>query len=327
MKKHIYIISDQRPGHVNQSQGLLLPLQTKGIDVDVIILPSPRSSLKRFFLILAKLFSRFPSILFRIYMLYYRTRPPSISDASLFVSTGGDTLVANIILSRLTLTPNIFIGKRSRHTDHGVRLLITTVGSPVQDKVVVTDFAPVNVQPLSTQTDSRQYKLIAVLLGGDSNEYSYTDEDFDCLANSLNTLCQRNNAKLLLTTSRRTGTIGDRLLQEKIESVFLEDVTWYSENPSPTAASYCNRADIIFCSEDSGTMLTESISYGKPVVSFSPKKKETTAFYEKFLKKIRRYNVIMTDISSLSAVDVEKIPAAEKPDLTAATAAITALLN
>lgn len=327
MSKAIYILSDRRPGHVNQSRGLLLPLGSQNTPIALTELPVPRHALKHVCLVLAGFFFWAPAILRRLYSLYYGALPPRMTDAALLVSTGGDTLVANIILARLLGIPNVFVGKRSYHTDHGIRLLVTTTGKPVKDKVVVTDFAPVNIHPSEKPQISGNPMLIAVLLGGDSNEYHYTEQDFALLATSLNALCQRSGARLLLTTSRRTGAHGDRILRERMDARILEEATWYSENPAPTAGDYCSRADIIFCSEDSGTMLTESISYGKPVVSFFPQHKDIPPFYAGFLGKMRDYHVTASNIPGLADLALDSLPKARTPDLGTVTNTIKALLN
>ena len=161
MKRQIYILSDQRPGHINQSKGLLLSLNTTDTIVETVNLPTPRHALKHLCLALANLFNWSPALLRRIYSLYYGAPLPQLSYSDLFVSTGGDTLAANIILGQLHQTPRAFIGKRSRHTDKGIDLLITTSGQSVPDKIVVTDFAPVNTRPILKQPREHSPPLMA----------------------------------------------------------------------------------------------------------------------------------------------------------------------
>lgn len=327
MKASICILSDGRPGHVNQSQGLLQEEARKGTPMQTFALPRLRKALKHPALMLAFFFRTRPTIQFLAYRLGYGSPPPQAGNPLLIVSTGGDTLLANITLSRLYGSPNVFVGKRSRHTDAGVRLLATTTGEPVTDKVMVMDFAPVSVGKCAPEHRPAPRRLIAVMIGGDSNEYRYDESDFRALATSLDRICQRHDVTLLLTTSRRTGSHGESVLRARLPSEHLSNVTWYSQNPAPVAKDYCEQADVIFCSEDSGTMLTEAISYGKPVVAFYPKQKKIPPFYEAFLRKMQQSNVIASSIDELGEIGLQELAPAKKPDLGPVFDAIAALTS
>ena len=194
-----HVLDDGRPGHVNQSWGLVQQFDPHLHNASSSRLPAPRSWLKRPVLLLLLLAQSQPLLLRLLYKLYYRSHPPLHSPADLLISTGGDTLIANIILARLWQLPNIFLGKESRVTSRTVDLLITIAAGRERPNVLRLSLAPVRrtvIDPVNESTSC--IPLIAVLVGGDSQEYQYGKADYEALADSLNELCQQQGWQLLL---------------------------------------------------------------------------------------------------------------------------------
>ena len=325
MTASFVILSDGRAGHYNLSTGLL-----SGFDPTatprMLDLPAPRKPLKRLVLLGSTLFRHCPRILKTLYQAYYGTPPPAILTEKLIVSTGGDTLVANIILAAVHGIPNIFLGRRSWFTHAGVRLLVTTAGKPVTDRVLVLPLAPVSAPAMPGPPRSGPIRLMAVLIGGDSNEYRYTAADYSTLAASLNKLCARTGIRLLLSTSRRTGLANETVLRETLDPSVIEEATWYNSAPRPVSQDYYRRADCILCGEDSGTMLTEAIAWRKPVLAFRPQDCRTTNFYNNFLRRVADCHVCFHSLEELANAEPDRMPAAVPPDMTATHAAMTQLL-
>lgn len=320
----VCVVSDGKPGHFNQSLGLLALLDERaGSTVEV---PKPRSALKHLVLLAAWLCGRHAPLLRRLYRAYYGVDAPAAAEGRFVLSTGGDTLVANVILARLIARPNVFLGKRSPLTDRGVALVFAMEGRPLPGRVVVLDFGPMNVPVLPAPPRGGKPALLAVLVGGDSNEYAYDTDDYTALADALNQLCATRGLRLLLTTSRRTGVAGEQALRARLAPEHLADATWYHEAPRPVTRDYCTRADAILCSEDSGTMLTESIHYGRPVFSFRPRRQRTTAFYRLFLGRLAAHGVVFSDIAGVASLDIAGTAPARPADPAPLREAIHALL-
>ena len=285
-----HVLDDGRPGHVNQSWGLVQQFDPHLHNASSSRLPAPRSWLKRPVLLLLLLAQSQPLLLRLLYKLYYRSHPPLHSPADLLISTGGDTLIANIILARLWQLPNIFLGKESRVTSRTVDLLIT-------------------------------------IAAGDSQEYQYGKADYEALADSLNELCQQQGWQLLMTTSRRTGAIAEAILRSRLEASYVAEATWYAEQPKPTAGLYSSRASIIFCSEDSGSMLTESLLYGKPVVAFHPTVRRLTPPNQNLLDRIAKHGVVTSTISALAKLRLSGLMPAQPVDYSMLTNAVQRLIE
>jgi len=303
-----HVLDDGRPGHTNQSWGLIQHFDPQLENTSSSRLSEPRSWLKRPVLLLLFFASSRSPLLSLLYKLYYRRQPPTHPQADLLISTGGDTLIANIILSRLWQIPNIFLGKESRLTTGSVALLVTIAAGKQLPNVLRLPLAPMRRAVVEPDHQSPSLiPLIAVLVGGDSQEYQYEKADYEALADSLNNLCEQQGWQLLLTTSRRTGTLGETILRSRLAACHLAEATWYAEQPNPTAGVYSTRASMILCSEDSGSMLTESLLYGKPVVAFYPHKRHPNRPHQNLLDRMTKYGVITSTIPALATLRLNSL--------------------
>ena len=323
VQAEILVLSDGRPGHLTQSHGLLDLLGEAGNARRELLLPTPRRALKRLVLILTRLPLR-SAWWWRFLLACYYAGKVDVPSARLLVSTGGDTLAANILMARLLDVHNIFIGKPVSVARTGTSLVVTTSPVPDGSNCIRITLAPVR---RSTSTEMPSANLVAVLIGGDSNEYRYTVADYEALAIALNSLCRRTKSKLLVTTSRRTGPHGEHCLQRQLAPEYIADATWYLQEPRPTAGKYAACAAMIICSEDSGSMLTESIGHEKPVVAFRPRHSHLTPFYEDFLARLSRQGLLRSNIEDLATLQPDTCQAARPVNYDALVARVLPLLR
>ena len=96
---------------------------------------------------------------------------------------------------------------------------------------------------------------IAVLIGGRSKAFDFTEETAIKLAETLGVV----EGSLLITASRRTGDAA-KILQEKLPNSWV----YLGEGPNPYFA-FLETADHILVTEDSVNMVTEAAATGKPV--------------------------------------------------------------
>ncbi|WOF74721.1 mitochondrial fission ELM1 family protein [Parvibaculaceae bacterium PLY_AMNH_Bact1] len=141
--------------------------------------------------------------------------------------------------------------------------------------VVSTLTAPNRITPekltkaageLNQRYTSLPPKKIAVVLGGPNKVYRFSSGDMRTLARSLKELAERENAGLMVTTSRRTTAGATAVLREELRSVphdiydALSDVP--EDNPYP---GLLGLADAIIVTCDSHNMVGEATVTGKPV--------------------------------------------------------------
>lgn len=123
----------------------------------------------------------------------------------------------------------------------------------------------------SGRDESRAGPRWAMLLGGDGAGYAYRADEWQALALSLRRLADSAGAKLLVTTSRRTGQPAESILKAHgLDEPNVGEATWYSERPDDVVLDYLAAADAVFCTEDSGSMISDAIASGRGVYAMRP---------------------------------------------------------
>ena len=153
---------------------------------------------------------------------------------------------------------------------------------------------------------AQRARLWAVLVGGDGAGYSYRPDEWQSLARGLRRLASAHRAGLLLTTSRRTGTAAERILKEDgLRGDEVVSAVWYSEDPANAIYDYLAAAEVVFCTEDSRSMISDAIAAGKPVYTLRPEKSAAVAVSAEFLalhearRRIKRLR--LTELSDVDA--------------------------
>ena len=112
---------------------------------------------------------------------------------------------------------------------------------------------------------------IAVLVGGSSKHGKFTDADYHRLGALVKTLATANHGSVMLTTSRRTGTSGEKILHEHLNTLPMHSHNWNSpkETKNPYLG-YLALADAIVVTADSIAMCSEACATHKPVFLYQP---------------------------------------------------------
>ena len=112
---------------------------------------------------------------------------------------------------------------------------------------------------------------IAVLAGGSTKHGRFDDADFQQLGILVKKLSTNVNGSVLLTTSRRTGETGEKILLKHLENIPHHNHSWQlskgEENPYP---GYLALADAIVVTADSIAMCSEACATHKPVFIYQP---------------------------------------------------------
>jgi mitochondrial fission protein ELM1 len=144
-----------------------------------------------------------------------------------------------------------------------------------------------------------------VLIGGDGAGYHYDSGSLEQLARGILALARDHQAKLLVTTSRRTGLKFERALQALLgDCPAVAYATYYNHRPEKVVAPFLGAADVVFCTADSGSMITEAMTAGKPVYSLIPEQVRPQPFYQAFLQShADAHRIKPVAIGSLHALD------------------------
>jgi len=154
--------------------------------------------------------------------------------------------------------------------------LFDLIAAPVHDdfeapNVIVTFGAVHSVTParlaeaakrFASQVDPLPHPRITVLLGGESQAFSFPPEDAATFGAKLAALAKASGGALLVTPSRRTRADSVADLSRAFKDV--PHIVWDGTGDNPYFA-FLGLADAIVVTEDSVNMVTEAAGTGKPV--------------------------------------------------------------
>lgn len=262
----VWVLSDGAPGHLSQSRGIVDALATRcDVQVTTLTLRVRSSVWKRLGRLLLPVISNQRVWLSRTYDIDVPAGTPQ-----LIVSSGANTLLANALLARQTGAVNVYSGTLKGYAPSSYRCVFTVVPLGAgNNHVLPLPPAPGELTRALPYVMTEQ-RRIAVLVGGDGAGYVYTPEDWRQFARSLTQLAERHQARLLLTTSRRTGVEAEGLLREHIPLALLADAVWWSDAPRAVVRDFLAASSGVVVTEDSLTMVAESIYSARPVIAVSP---------------------------------------------------------
>ncbi|MFU2486573.1 ELM1/GtrOC1 family putative glycosyltransferase [Thauera sp. WH-1] len=267
MKRKVWILSDGAPGHLSQSRGVVDALATRlDLEVDTIPLKVRSPFWKRLGRLCLPRIRATRAWLARIYDI---APPPGRPD--LIVSSGANTLLANALLARQHRAANVYSGTLKGYDPDSFDCVFTVVRLAGVACNLVLPLPPVPgelARPLPAPSTGTP--RIAVLIGGDGAGYVFRDADWHALADGLAGLARREGAQLLLTTSRRTGAAAEAILRGALPPALLADAVWWEQAPRKVVRDFLATASAVVVTEDSLTMVAESIYSGRPVLSVSP---------------------------------------------------------
>lgn len=262
----VWLLSDGAPGHLSQSRGIVDALATRR-EVEVVTVDlKVRSTLwKRLGRLALPHIRDAAGWLQRIY-----GAPPPPGRPELIVSSGANTLLANALLARLHRVANVYSGTLKGYDPAAFDRVFTVVPLDVACNHVLP-LPPVPgelARPLPLPPEGGKH--IAVLVGGDGAGYVFNEADWRAFGAGLATLARREGARLLLTTSRRTGAAAEAWLRDSLPAERIADAVWWSQAPRKVMRDFLGAAQAIVVTEDSLSMVAESLYSGRPVVSVSP---------------------------------------------------------
>ena len=301
----VLLLSDGKPGHMSNSTGVLKAMQQVAPVEHAVLHCRLRLKFLRYPLrwLLnrpggpAPLSARAQRALLRA--AYALDAPRLIDGGQSFdwvLSAGGDTSFLNAWLATLLGAKNAFSSSlRGLRPSLFTLLFIYGEPPPGAGHAVTLPIIPTPIERGRVAEQGRAFRerhglgegpLWAVLIGGAGAGYRYTRRDMEQLAATLPALAQRHGARLLVTTSRRTGRRHERVLQALLQGhPAVAYACYYNHTPEKVVAPFLGAADVVFCTADSGAMVTEAITAGKPAYALAPARRSRDASYQAILQK------------------------------------------
>jgi uncharacterized protein len=275
----VIFLADTRPGHYHLAQGViaalarLRPVEVTRIEVKRKWIVPTRWLRRR---INAKTF--FPP---RMLRMAYRIDAYALPKADLVVSAGGETQMPNICVARFLGIPSIFCGSLLRGlTPENFSLIISSYAKDASSDRHLVVLKPSSIDPDALGRPAvvphygleRHPSIAGLLIGGNAGSSRYRRNEWERLLSFIVLLSREWGTRWLISTSRRTPLhVADRIAAlAKDQSVVARFIDYRTAGPG-TLPEVFAKAEIILCTEDSSTMISEAVSARLPVVGVSPK--------------------------------------------------------
>jgi mitochondrial fission protein ELM1 len=316
----ILIISDGRPGHYNQSVGIVAHIKDAEFYlIEVKFRSKWRDNLLR---VLMRLLGWMPmpeGLIIRLLNMALSQESAgeilTCEDYDIILSTGSSVAPINLLMGKLIDAYTVVSTRPSplgiayfdlailpQH--HWPRInrqnVCKTLGVP--NLITPEDTEQRRVQ-LQSKLNLPAKSRIGVLLGGEDRYFTITQATADKLLDMLLKVCDKIDGQLVLTTSRRTPQVVERIIHSRLDSdnrcILLElagGTYPRSQGKLPkipdTVASIFAISDIVIVTEDSFSMVCEAVSSGRKIIILDVDRKSNQTFSfpkrKSLIKKKRR---------------------------------------
>jgi len=278
----VLVLSDGRPGHYRLSQGIVAAIARKqAVDVITIDIPSPRYlSLRR----LSALSNRGLGA-WLILSFVYGLRTSTLPRAGLVVSAGGETLAANVAAAKLLNAPNIFYGSRRMFRPDHFSLVMSSYRRHTLHANHLFTPKPSPLAPRGCRTSAQgRPRTAGLLVGGDAGGVQHQAGDWEALFSFLRAQHKAHGTRWIVSNSRRTPECAsDCLAQMAAERDGpIETFIDVREAGNDTLDSLFARTEVILCTSDSSSMLSEAIWVRLPVIAVAPERRQLTPDEEEY---------------------------------------------
>lgn len=285
--KKIVILSDGKPGHYNQSLGIMDQLSDDEYQlVEINFRSKWHDNILRIFLSLfpgGKLTDKVIwSILFFSLTEETISKLKNIQSVALILSTGSSVAAVNLLLGQLldaktvTCRPPSPVGTRQFDLAILPRLywrqperinVCRTLGVPNR----ISPERLEHFRPLSQKVSSSQRSKIGLLIGGNSPLHNMSKKVATRWIDFLIQLVKSRKWQVLLSTSRRTPKVIEEYIADIVKDRNDDFPINLFSHQTPSSSQFkfehiLANSDLLLVTEDSFSMVCEACSSGKPVV-------------------------------------------------------------
>ena len=285
--KKIVILSDGKPGHYNQSLGIMDQLSDDEYQlVEINFRSKWHDNILRIFLSLfpgGKLTDKVIwSILFFSLTEETISKLKNIQSVALILSTGSSVAAVNLLLGQLldaktvTCRPPSPVGTRQFDLAILPRLywrqperinVCRTLGVPNR----INPERLEHFRPLSQKVSSSQRSKIGLLIGGNSPLHNISKKVATRWIDFLLQLVKSRKWQVLLSTSRRTPKVIEEYIADIVKDRNDDFPINLFSHQTPSSSQFkfehiLANSDLLLVTEDSFSMVCEACSSGKPVV-------------------------------------------------------------
>jgi len=251
--KRLLILSDGKPGHVNQSIAFARHL---GCDYDLSLTSFKFQGAKA----LSYLFDRLG-----IYSTFLFNTEITSGYYTAVVSAGSGTYYANRTLAKSLGCKSVAIMlPQGYQLDFDLIIAQQHDNPPLRENIISIPINLTYVEPQGIVVSQPGEKYIALIIGGDSQKYRMDAAQLRQQVTRIFELFPKH--KVWLTTSRRTPEAVEQMLQE----FHYERAVYYSQEPINPIPDYLQHSEYVFLTADSSSMISEAVSFGQSCVEVLP---------------------------------------------------------
>lgn len=300
LHKHVWVVSDGIPGHFNQSKGIITVLQ-RHYDCEVHwVEMTLRSGVFR--RLLRALLNATRAPLPAVWLKgFYRFDLLPEGQPDLLVAAGGKVSFALAWLARTFGVPSVFSGSLRGLQARHFGLILSIDPRHAGPNTLIVDVAPMPVDleaqrlagaVLRDQHGLGAQRLWLLLIGGDGAGFHFDVQDWHRLAAEAAELARTQGLRWLVSTSRRTGAEAEAVLREQLPAELVADAVWWGSKPRRVLQSYLGAVDVVCCTADSLSMLTEAVVSEKSVLAWAPRQARPDLDYQAALERLEIRHLI-----------------------------------
>lgn len=283
-KLEVLILHDHRAGHLNPCLGVYDCISTH-YETKLTLLATPH--ITKLQISLLKKLSKLTYIFDLFSFLKFKTSQlPKNVDC--IICSGMPNLLYGIFLSRSNNIPLFYAGDLRNVNER----LVTCIFTAVEQKYELTDQVilptpPVKKEFYLLQKDHLDESTALLVLGGPTDEHPFSNEDFKTIIFNFLIFCEVNQLIGMITNSRRTPELSDFL--QHILTTAAVKLDFYDHRKDFSLIEMIGKSTYIFVTEDSTSMLAETIQSGRFVSSIYC----TKSILEPLNRKYLEHNLIL----------------------------------
>lgn len=272
MQYDILILSDGRPGHYHQSEGVVAALaRHRSVSTRRIELRNRLHLPKALVPKLARRLS--PRVALTC---LHAIDADTLAPPALIVSAGGITLGANVALASVLGVPNVFCGATRGFPLAAFSLVLTDDPADAGPPNVHIGPKPATFDPDSLPPPKSEWAnpgiRVGVLVGGPSATSAFGSEDWQRLMRLVEDLIRDKAVTVTLATSPRTPPEAYEAIEKSVAKVkdSLRLIDFRTAGPGSLAPALAS--DLLLVTADSMTMMTEAALSRRPAIALRPER-------------------------------------------------------
>lgn len=268
------LLSDGKPGHYHLAEGVLAAVERlRPTTIETVRVRRPRWLTPGLLWRLSS--SGFSPAVILGYA--YGIDASELPKANLVVSAGGDTLAANIAASHVLGAPNVFYGSLRRYAPEHFSLVLTSYARNADKprhamSLKPSKLDPDKLAPLDARVAGEPPKVAGLLIGGDAGTVHYADADWDRLLAFVTDTATEHGTRWIVSNSPRTPpSVSTRLRRAASgDESPISDFIDVTSAGTGTLTDLFSRSDVVVCTADSSSMVSEAVWARRPVVAVAP---------------------------------------------------------